>query len=432
MRVVRERVYYGWVIVGVITLAGFTQVGTFNPILAVFVKPFQEDFGWSRAQVSLGITLGSIGGGLIGPILGPLIDRHGARPVLLALQAVYGTCLLALTLLNGSLLYFVTAFSLGRTAAQAGANLANQVAIANWFVRLRGRAMGVTNIGNRSGQALLPALVALTIETVGWRTAWLLLGVQVWALAMVPTFFLLRRRPEDMGLLPDGARPEGSYVPGSAGALRAAAARRAAAAESSWTPRQAVRTRALWLLTVASCFSYFVGAGINLHLYPFLSDNGMPANEAVLVSGAFFAMSAIGSMFWGVVMDRFPLRYCMTLGYGISVAANLILLDAPTLTEAFAFALIYGFAFGGVNTMMSIMWAVYFGRGHVGAITGVVMPVQLFANSLGPLFGGLMFDSFGNYDTAFRVYALFAGVAGLAAAGAGAPRRAPEPTARPG
>ncbi|MEK7214695.1 MAG: MFS transporter, partial [Chloroflexota bacterium] len=196
MRALQDRVYYGWVIVGVVTLAGFTQVGTFNPILAVFVKPFHDVFGWSRAEVSMGITLGSIGGGLIGPFLGPFIDRRGARAVLLTLQAVYGTCLLSLTFLNGSLIYFVAVFALGRIAAQAGANLANQVAIANWFVRYRGRAMGVTNLGNRLGQAVLPGVAAFLIETAGWRFAWLFLGAQVWILAMVPCLLLMRRRPE--------------------------------------------------------------------------------------------------------------------------------------------------------------------------------------------------------------------------------------------
>ncbi|MSQ28572.1 MAG: MFS transporter [Dehalococcoidia bacterium] len=422
MRALRNRVYYGWVIVGVVTLAGFTQVGTFNPILAVFVKPFHDVFGWSRAEVSMGITLGSIGGGLIGPFLGPLIDRRGARAVLLTLQAVYGTCLLSLTFVNGALIPFVAVFAVGRTAAQAGANLANQVAIANWFVRYRGRAMGVTNLGNRLGQAVLPGVAAFLIETVGWRFAWLFLGAQVWILAMVPCLLLMRRRPEDLGLLPDGAQPAAP----NAGTMVQPAQRPQVAEAASWGARQAVRTRALWLMTVASCFSYFVGAGINLHLYPFLGDSGISVQDSVLVSGAFFTMAAVGSLAWGALMDRFAVRYCMAFGYAISAATNFLLLSSPGLGSAFLFAVIYGFAFGGVNTSISIVWASYFGRTNLGAITGLVLPIQLFANALGPLFGGMMYDRFGDYHLAFLLYGLFTIFAGLAAALAGPPRPAPQ------
>ena len=120
MKSLFNRVYYGWVMVAVLTVANFTQVGEFNPVLAVFIKPFGDDFGWNRAEVSLGITIGSFCGGLIGPIMGPIIDRQGSRIVLVSCQIIYGICLLSLTFLQGSLLHFLLAYSIGRMVIQGG------------------------------------------------------------------------------------------------------------------------------------------------------------------------------------------------------------------------------------------------------------------------------------------------------------------------
>lgn len=425
MRARLSTMYYGWIIVAVLTVANFTQVGEFNPVLAVFIRPFGEEFGWSRAEVSLGITIGSIGGGLIGPIMGPLIDRYGARAVLLVFQIVFGTCLLSLAFLNGSLLHFLVAYSLGRMVVQGGTSLAIQVAIANWFVRRRGRAMGLTIIGTRSGQAILPALVAGINETVGWRWAWVFLGGIVWVFAIVPCLVFVRRRPEDMGLLPDGAHAPPARPPDQGGPGAAALAR----SEDSWTLREALRSRSLWLLGVASSLTYFVGAGVNLHLYPYLTDRGLSAPEAIFAASSFFAVSAVGSVVWGTLVDRIPLRFGLGTVLAMAAASMVLLMATGSFPVAMVFALFYGMSFGGTQTFISVMWATYFGRRHVGSISGAMLPMQLCTNAMGPYFGGWSFDTTGSYLLAFTVYAVVSSVAAVCAFAAGAPR--PRPLAAP-
>lgn len=412
-----RRSYYGWTVVGVLAVASFTQVGEFNPVLAVFIKPFGDEFGWSRAEVSLGITLGSICGGLIGPFVGPLIDKYGARNAMVAAQLVYGTCLLSLTWLNGTLPFFLIAYGLGRTAVQGGASLANQAAIAQWFIRMRGRAMGIITLGTRLGQAAIPPIVAWLVQGPGWRYAFLFLGGIVWVFAIVPTILLVRRRPEDMGLRPDGAGAPTSASGGTATPVVPAEPR-------SWTRRDALRTRSLWQLTLTSSVGFFMGAGINLHLLPYLTDVGLSLGEAVFAASVFFFIAGFGGVLWGALQDRFPLHICLAAAVSICAIGIVILLSIRSLPAALLFAVVYGIAFGGLNIMTNIMWAVYYGRANVGAISGVLLPLQLLFNAMGPFFGGWIFDVTGNYRIAFLVYLGAAVIGAVSAALTGRPRAA--------
>ena len=425
MKSLFNRVYYGWVMIAVLTVANFTQVGEFNPVLAVFIKPFGDDFGWNRAEVSLGITIGSFCGGLIGPFMGPIIDRQGSRLVLVACQIIYGICLLSLTFLQGSLLHFLLAYSIGRMVIQGGTALATQAAISNWFIRLRGRAMGISTLGTRIGQAILPAAAAFITGSIGWRYAWLFLGATVWIVAIVPSILFIRRRPEEHGLLPDGERvqkenPEDASVPHTTSPRQPTVPLQP---EVNWTLKEAVKTRSLWFLTLASAQSYFIGAGINLHLFPYLTDVGLPLPEAVFASSAFFTVAGAGAIFWGALIDRFPLQFCMATAFVVSGVGIVILIFAHTLPLALLFAVVYGISFGGIFTMTQTMWASYYGRMNVGTISGAVLPIQLLTNAIGPFFGGWMYDHNGTYTVAFSIYAVLAFGSSIWALLAGAPPR---------
>ncbi len=416
------RFYYGWLIVAVLAVANFTQVGEFNPVLAVFVKPFGNDFGWSRAEVALAITLGSFAGGLVGPIFGPVIDRYGTRVVLTCCQLVYGSCLFSLTFLQGSLVQFVATYGLGRTVVQGGAALAGQAIIANWFYAKRGKAMATSTLGTLIGQSALPAMAAYITATWHWRYAWLMLGLFTLVLAAPPTALFLRRRPEDLGLLPDGA----TRSPVRSASAPAAEPAVPVTSNADWTPRQVVRSRSFWCLLGASSFASFTGAGINLHLYPYLTDVGLSVARAVTVASVFFGIGAVASLIWGALMDRFPLRVCLAIDFLITAVGVALLMNTTSFGTGMAFAVVYGVSFGGIHTMISVMWAVYFGRRHVGAIAGISLPAQLTVNALGPLSAAWLFDVQGNYDLAFSLFAGSALASALLTWLAGKPQPAPQ------
>lgn len=213
--------------------------------------------------------------------------------------------------------YFLLAYSLGRVLVQGGTSLATQVAIANWFSLLRGRAIGVAAAGIRAGQAVLPAMVAFISSGPGWRYAWLFLGSIVLVFAILPSILLVRRHPED------------------------------------------------------------VGAGLNLHLFPYLTDAGLTLPETVLATSLFFTVSAFGSILWGFVLERFSLRLCLAVALLVSAGGILLLLFASGLGLALLFAVVYGLSFGGNHIVLSTIWPAYYGRANVGAIVGAAMPVQM-------------------------------------------------------
>lgn len=391
--------YYGWLIVFVVLLSNFTEVGLFNPVLSVFMKPMSEEFGWTRSQISAGITIGSIGAGIIMPFLGPLLDRYGSRWLLSGVQLISGGCMMLLGRVE-TLLSFYAVFSGSRVLAIGVSNLAGTVLVANWFVRQRGRAVGIAVLGIRAGQGLLPLFAQGFISVFGWRNAWLGLGLMVWAISVVPSALFVRRRPEDVGLLPDGDTTESRAAHASAVEAGTATAIKV---EYPWTLKQALRTRALWMLTLAmSQFSLGIGA-INLHLVSYLTDAGIRPEIAVTVLTVQAASGAVGGLFWGALSERWSIRWSMALAFLFEAMACLLLSRTPNLLSAMAFGVAFGFNFGGLQTLMTIVLAVYFSRTSTGAINGFASPPQLACNAAGPLVAGLIYDNTGSYTLAFAL-----------------------------
>jgi MFS family permease len=406
-----QKPYYGWVIVGVSFLIGFTESGVFQNILSIFMKPMVDELGWSRASVTGAIAFGSFLGGILALAVGPLLDRYGPRVV-----SFLGILLLSLGL--GSLMFvhrlweLYLFFGMGRMIAVGVLSLAPAVVIANWFVLQRGRAMGIKGIGERLGSALLPLMVQFLILALGWRLAWGVLGGVVFLISGIPALVLLRRRPEDMGLLPDGAS---SLAPAGA-ATGQGPARPAGEGEADpvWTRSQATRTRAFWTLSAVSCLIPFAQAGINFHLYPFLTDQGFPQTMAVLVITTASVIGMAGSVLWGVGTERLAPQKVMAINLAGSGLIFLALYGAIAFPISgplgtcliFSLTALHGFFHGGRNPLVTLLWAHFFGRRSMGSIYSLINPVYFTANALGPIFAGFCFDLWGSYALPFALFVI--------------------------
>ena len=188
-----KRLFYGWGIVGTSMVVLIAQVPMYGPVLSVFVKPIGDDLGWSRGEISLAFTLGTLVGLSVSSIVGAKIDRYGARVAVVSAGVVVTASLAGLALMQ-EVWQFWLLFGLGRTAALSGINLGTTVAVANWFVRKRGRAVSLLVIGLRGGQALFPLFITPIIILLSWRHAYATLAVIAFVFIVVPGWVFLRRR----------------------------------------------------------------------------------------------------------------------------------------------------------------------------------------------------------------------------------------------
>lgn len=404
--------FYGWIIVGVSFLIGVTEVGVFQNILSIFMKPMTQDFGWSRASVTGAIAVGSICGGLVSPFVGPILDKYGPRMVAFWGIVFFSMGLSALMFV-GHIWQLYLFFGVGRMIAVGVLGLVVTVSVSNWFVRRRGQALGITWIGERVGSALLPVMIQFLILAYGWRMAWGALGVVVFLMSGIPALLFLRRRPEDMGLLPDGAVPASakkrSNVPvNSENHMNVPDAE----AEPVWTRAQATHTRAFWTLTLITCLIPFLQAGINFHIYPFLTDQGLSPQTAVWVLSTIAAFGALGSIAWGMLADKVCIQKLLAVNvFGSGIIFLLLfwtvgfkLADGFGIGIVFVLAAFHGVLHGGRNTIISVIWAVFFGRTALGSIYGFSIPFRSAANACGPLFAAICFDLFGSYAFPFYFF----------------------------
>ncbi|MGB6837329.1 MAG: MFS transporter [Dehalococcoidia bacterium] len=391
-----QRPFYGWLIVGVAAVTAFSHVSFFNPVLGVFVQPLSEEFGWSRATIAAAITIGSVGGAIASPLIGPLLDRGASRLVIAAGGALMGVCLLAVAF-TPSVWWFYLFYSVGRATAVGITSLGVTVVISNWFVRNRGVALGITLLGSRAAMALLPLSAQLIILAVSWRAAFGMLGVMVLCLAVLPSLRFLRHRPEDMGLLPDGLPDRASAGDTDEPAQDDL--------EEEWTLREAARTPALWLLTLATSQIFLVGGAVNLHQMPHLVDQGLSSTVAVGVISTFAVFGGIGGVLSGLIQRRLGARWTLAASLVGTASGLVVLINADNVGLAYFYGVWYGLAFGSMVTMMMVVYAEYFGRRSLGSIRGAVAPIQMAFNAVGPLLAGWAFDVSGSYLEVFWAYA---------------------------
>ncbi len=383
-------------IVGATAAVSFSSVVFFNPVLGVFVAPLSAEFGWSRAQLSLGVTIGSGAAALASPGIGWAMDRWGGRWVMAPAAALMGPCLLALGSMT-ALWQFYLFYALGRGLAQGAINLSAGVAVANWFARRRSLAMAMVALGQRLGMASLPLLAALVIAAGGWRVGYVALAAVALGVGVAPPLLLLRRRPEDVGLRPDG---DAAVHDSGDGLLPSTAA--------DWSLRDALRTRSYWLVGFGIAVLFFSAGSINLHLIPHLQDRGLASTQAALVVAVFSVAGGAGGLLGGAVATRLSGRWTLAASLAGQSAGVLLLIGVNGLTGAIVFAASYGLVFGSSVTLNQVIYADYFGRRSLGLISGSFRPVQLTFNAVGPFLTGLWFDRAGSYDAAFGLFsALF-------------------------
>jgi sugar phosphate permease len=391
--------YYGWVIVVVIGLGGFTQSAESYPILGVFMKPITEEFQWSRTIFSGSTLIGTLIGGVVAMVVGPMLDRLGARWTLTAAFAVLGSTLILMAFIN-ALWQFYLLQIIGRALTMGVLALALGVVVPKWFIAKRGRAVALGGLGQRIGNAVTPLYVQALVSQGSWRLATAVAGLLMWTVSMIPVAIFMRRKPEDMGLLPDGVDPE--EVQRREDDPRSSPRPRQ---EVSMTRAQALRHPSFYLLTVAFSLVFVAAPALNLHMIPYMTDKGISDGFAVSAVALLSLCAGAGSLFTGFLSERITARRTLVGILAMMSLGFIGLLQVNTAWEAIAWAIYYGLSFGGMFILQQVIFADFYGRDNVGAIRGIVWPIQMVFNATGPFIAAIFSDALGSYTLIFLIFA---------------------------
>ena len=405
-----SRIYYGWWVVAAASSVSFANAATAISILTVFVVPMSQEFGWNRTEVAGATSLGAVLGAGLAPFTGRAVDRFGARVTLVAGGViVVAGCLYLAT--AQALAGFYAAFTAVRIADQGLIQVSASVTAGKWFARYRGRATGLVMLGNAGGVIVMAPLVQVVISAWDWRAAWVMLAGVMLVVGALPALLLVRRQPEDLGLRVDGD-----------GTSSLTASSEASGLDPDVSISTVLRTPSFWLILVSLFLVATATSGIGLHLVPHLTQQGLSAGAAVAAISVMSISGALAALACGLLAERVTPKLLLVIGYLLAAASMWVLTGADNLPETYLFAVMQGIVGAGINTLVPILWADYYGRGSLGGIFGVSRAAQVVGFAVGPLASAVVYDRTGSYQGAFLALAAVALLATLLLAVARRPR----------
>lgn len=388
-------IYYGWWIVVAAFLNLFFVVGILFYGFPVFYPYFVESLGFTRAQVAQGFLLGFLFAGLpFGILAGTLIDRVGARVVILAGVGLVGLPLLLMGRMSRFWQFEILCIVEVIGYVLAGP-IANQVLVAQWFGQRRGRAMGYAYLGLGLGGVAAPMLVNFLARSVGWRHGLELLGAFILVVLFPIGIWVTRSTPKDIGVDP-GVFGEAMPSENSAGVA------------------QAARTTAFWLIVGGSALAIGAIGSVIQHFILFLKDAGYSATSASKFSTMLLTASLGGRVIVGYLADRFRKSSLMALFYFVIGGSTFLLAYPKSPVVLVSFAVVFGFAMGADYMLIPLVTAECFGTAALGKLLALIIMGYSIGQWAAPWFVGKMFDGQHSYDLAWKIVAVL-GMAGAAA-----------------
>jgi MFS family permease len=387
------KLFYGWVVVAVLAVAGAANMAMATLNYGLFIKPMGDDLGIGRATFGLAQTTRQVATAATSPLIGGLLDRFGARVMLAVAAVVTGGALIALGFVDRGWQLVLLFALMGLVGLSGPGALVTSVPVAKWFVRQRGKAMSFVALGIPVGAVIFIPLTQLFIDLLGWRAAWILLGA-IGAGMIVPlSLILMRRQPEDLGLRPDGdATP-----PPSPGIERGGSATHSWLAEREWTRREALRSVTFWQLTFTFSLVMLALGSVGVHRIPHFMDRGLDARLVAYATALDAVAAGISSFVMGLLADRVPARFLGVAGFLLIAAGILFTTLAASVGVMFLAMITFGAGIGGLMLIQNYVWADYFGRQHLGSIRGVVTPITLIVGGIGAPLAGYIRDATGSY-----------------------------------
>jgi len=346
---------------------------------SIFYVPILLEYGWSSAITAGAFSLSRLEGGLEAPFVGWLIDRYGAKKLMLLGVVLTGIGFIVMAKVESILLLYFVYAGLLSTGHSIGFRLSPTTLITKWFIKMRSRAMGI----------------AMSIVRFGWRNTAILMGFVI-LVTVLPLTLFVRNKPEDMGLLPDNLDPkllEKTVEEDS---------------EVDFTTWEALKTKTFKYLIIAESLRSVLLSSLVVHQIPYLISIGVPQEAAAGILGLMITLSIPGRFVFGYLGDFFDMRKLIFLASVMQAVGVFIFAWMPGLMGAYTFVVIYGFAYGGIITVTVSLRGKLFGRKRYATVTGILSPFQMIGSVIGPIFAGYIFDVYKDYRLAFYTFSVLA------------------------
>ena len=401
----QAKFFYGWYIVGVGILVNIAGTFAFSSTLSIFLKPITQELGVSRGAFSLIRTFEIGVAAMIVPLLGSWIDRYGGRGVLVLGVLMEGAGLLLSSLVQSFWQFVLVRCSLVIAGEALLGSLVINVTIAQWFVRKRGRAMGIANLGTGIAKFSIPLLAASLFVLIGWRGTWAVFGVVAPLLVVAPALLFIRRSPEDIGLHPDGEAPiRRSHSLPERRESSTTGQRATLTSDKVWTRAEALRLPTFWLLVITFGIASVGIAGLNLHIFSYVTDIGY----SPLIAASFMstiALTQLGStLAWGLLADRFDIRKVSCIQFLIQGVGLVIAITSGQIHLAYLGFFLYGTGLAGSFVLREVIWANFFGRTSLGTVRGLSLFFSHLFAACGAPFFGFLHDRMGSYNLSFSIF----------------------------
>ena len=397
----KPRYFYGWNIVAASFLAGLAYAEHFSSLLGLFIRPLQKEFGWSRGAIAGVQTTGRVIEALIAPIIGPMIDRYGPRVLMPVGAIIVGLAMLGVTQVNTIWHFLILRGVLVAIGFSLMGYLVTDVTICKWFIQKRGRALAISRVAGSLSNIIMTPISVFVIVASGWRTMFVVFAVVTWLVVLIPSTTLMRRRPEDMGLHPDGIDP---VTVGSEGQPKESSIDETASVlEPLWSCREVLMTSTFWFLTSCYALESIAFQGINLSLAPYIQDLGYKDTMLAAVITFRSIIMATTDMMMGFLAERAHSATIRVVPFVIQALGAFFFLFGQEPVFLWLGVAFYAFGTSGVHVTQEVVWANYFGRLNLGRIRSLGYFISFGFGAAGPVAMNAVFDIFGSYNLAFSI-----------------------------
>ena len=376
------RIYYGWAVVAVSTIANLVLVGAFYSSYGLFVLPVSQEFHLSRADANTGLVILSLGIAIQAPFLGRLADRVSVRRIMIVGSLLFAASLATLAVSHSLLLNAVVLAVVFPLAVQGAVALTTPLLIARWFTAQRARAMILAQLGLSLGGVVLPPMVGAMIDGQGWRVALLVTGA-VAGLTLLAMALVVRDWPA-------AGEREGRTAAPVVGP-----------APPPLTVREIVRDVQFWTINLSGALIIGTSIGVSISLAPLARGAGMSTVEAATIISVMAASGTVGKLILAGFGDRIERVALLAFLFLAGAAANAAILVSHHYLFLLAAVAPLGLLQGATTPLLNAVIADRFGPSSFGTITGLAQPLQSAASMIGVRYAGEIFDRTGSYDLLF-------------------------------